>query len=425
MVTELRVRSTERADLVGISPAGAIALVECKLLRNDAIRRGVVGQLLDYAAGISGLSYSCFDRRFKDRERRNLTAAVREIAGDEWDEVAFAAELTENLKRGRFDLVIATDRITDELTSVVKYLDQRTTPEIRLQALPWPSGEEVISGGPHSARRSWHEGLFFDTLEQEFPEGVEAIQRLYDDADARYVFGWDGGSSPSLTAYLTDGAVRVAVAWRCSTGPSASWRLRFPRVPRRSGARRERMRQILEPLRELPGVTAQLDRVEQEGRRRQPSIPVSLLTAPQAADVIAGVVEDLASWELGSVPARTATGKRRAPAPPPVARPPWDEYSLRRLAKLGNNATITMLDLCAAEGTPQVHISEIADQLTIKVSQVRAQLAWLTIHLRKRSYGLRQRTWPVDSERRPDATTAYTMSPELAQTWREIRAEAH
>ena len=52
-------------DLVGVSAAGSITIVECKLEKNPDIKRRLVGQLIEYAAGLWGMSFEEFDARWQ------------------------------------------------------------------------------------------------------------------------------------------------------------------------------------------------------------------------------------------------------------------------------------------------------------------------------------------------------------------------
>jgi hypothetical protein len=48
-------------DLLGVDADGAIVIVECKLEANREVRRGVVGQILEYAGQLHGMSYEEFE----------------------------------------------------------------------------------------------------------------------------------------------------------------------------------------------------------------------------------------------------------------------------------------------------------------------------------------------------------------------------
>src|SRR5437773_10207554 len=64
-------------DLIGIDEDGNLYVVECKLITNSEIRRKVVGQILEYAAFLWGMSYDDFDKLFVQREGKT----IRELIG--------------------------------------------------------------------------------------------------------------------------------------------------------------------------------------------------------------------------------------------------------------------------------------------------------------------------------------------------------
>jgi hypothetical protein len=59
-------------DLVGVDAQGSILIVETKLARNGEIRRKVIGQVLEYAAYLWGMSFDDLDRFFLIRKRKSL-----------------------------------------------------------------------------------------------------------------------------------------------------------------------------------------------------------------------------------------------------------------------------------------------------------------------------------------------------------------
>ncbi len=99
----------------------------------------------------------------------------------------------------------------------------------------------------------------------------------------------------------------------------------------------------------------------------------------------------------------------------------WDLDSLRRLAEQGNDATLAMLDLCAADEAHGVSVQDIASQAAITYGQVRGQLAGLTMRLKNPKYGFAQTTWPVQIDWEPGGVASYRMPPELVPLWRQVR----
>ena len=77
--------SAGRIDILGVDVDGEITLCECKLATNPGIRREVVGQLLEYASVLQGMSFADFADRFETRTKSSLTGSVAQIAGEGFD----------------------------------------------------------------------------------------------------------------------------------------------------------------------------------------------------------------------------------------------------------------------------------------------------------------------------------------------------
>ncbi len=100
---------------------------------------------------------------------------------------------------------------------------------------------------------------------------------------------------------------------------------------------------------------------------------------------------------------------------------PWELASLRQLAEQGNDATIAMLDLCAADEANGVTVQDIATQADITVAQVRGQLAGLTMRLKNPKYKFAQTAWPSTVQWQSGGVALYRMSDELIPLWRKAR----
>lgn len=119
-------------DLVFVSPAGYLTVVETKLARNPEARREVLAQLLDYAKELSRWTYA----ELVDAIRRAGVRAVAEAEdpllkaasgdeGSEDDEVdprEFQSTVSQGLRRGRFLLLIVGDEIREDVERLVGYL---------------------------------------------------------------------------------------------------------------------------------------------------------------------------------------------------------------------------------------------------------------------------------------------------------------
>src|SRR5574341_1564844 len=137
--------ATGYADVVGLDSEGLVTVIECKLDRNPEAKRGVVAQVLGYAASLWGMTYEQFEslvtRKYLDSSichRSDLRGVALDDAialfrdeqalGGEWDKSAFREQLADNLSHGRFRLVIVVDKVNDELRRTVEFLNTCTGP---------------------------------------------------------------------------------------------------------------------------------------------------------------------------------------------------------------------------------------------------------------------------------------------------------
>jgi hypothetical protein len=122
------------ADLVLLDEQGRLAIVEIKKEGNPDTRR-VVAQLLDYAAGLWGVSLDDFERKvlrpFLGDDPRTLHDFVRDsfsamdASGEESDTAADAAlrALEQGLSTGALTLVVAAPVIPAGVQRVLEYLN--------------------------------------------------------------------------------------------------------------------------------------------------------------------------------------------------------------------------------------------------------------------------------------------------------------
>lgn len=220
VATEVAVPSIGYIDLVGVDPDGNITLVECKLGSNAEIKRKVVGQIFAYAAGLWKMSYEGFDQAFAAKHGASLAQAMADLDPEGWDEESFRLNVADNLARGRFRLIIAVDKITDELRQIVLYLNQHTVTELQFMALelgfiadegveivlPTTYGEESIQEkvAAEAQTRKWNEASMFEALAAWcIAPVVQVMRALYDFARERQVELRFGTTIvPSLTVRL-------------------------------------------------------------------------------------------------------------------------------------------------------------------------------------------------------------------------------
>jgi hypothetical protein len=127
---ELPMRSGYLDNLL-VTPAGDLALIECKLWRNPEARREVIAQIIDYAKEISTWTYEKLQDAIgrtkpiddaSEKTTRRLYDLV--TAEGEVDEAAFHDAVSRNLKRGRFLLLIVGDGIREGVEGMAEFLQQ-------------------------------------------------------------------------------------------------------------------------------------------------------------------------------------------------------------------------------------------------------------------------------------------------------------
>lgn len=117
-------------DNLLVTPAGDLALIECKLWRNPEARREVVGQIIDYAKDLSAWTYTKLEEAIShtkhpdgsERSARRLYEVVS--ARGENEEASFIDAVSRNLRRGRFLLLIVGDGIREGVESMTEFLQQ-------------------------------------------------------------------------------------------------------------------------------------------------------------------------------------------------------------------------------------------------------------------------------------------------------------
>lgn len=107
-----------------VTPSGLPVLVECKLWRNAEARREVVGQILDYAKELARFTVSDLQREVAKRLGRGPSALLDIVRAVDptIDETEFNDNLTANLRRGRFLLLLVGDGIRERVEAIAEYL---------------------------------------------------------------------------------------------------------------------------------------------------------------------------------------------------------------------------------------------------------------------------------------------------------------
>lgn len=196
--------------------AGDIALVECKLADNPEIKRKVIGQIFEYAAFLSRLTYEDLDEIIARKTGRRLAQLTETRAkGGDWKPEEFRAAIESNLAEGRFLLIIAVDRMDDTLKATIEWLNASALKGVSLHALEMNrlSDDELEILVPHvfgsrppdagsGERRAWTEEDFLkQAAEKSPPRSLAAIKGVLSVAKIGRV-AWGTGKTASFTLLI-------------------------------------------------------------------------------------------------------------------------------------------------------------------------------------------------------------------------------
>lgn len=194
---------------------GSITLVECKLAKNPEVRRKIIGQIIDYAASLSTLTFSEFHHRWRVRGGVDL-------ASIETEDGPLSLLITSNLETARFTLLLAVDEINEPLKQMVNYINDKTDSTTRIALIelakhvngdveiliPQTFGYEALrkQSGDRDARQAWSKEEFVTWLTENEPASVALFQTAMSAFESRG-FKWGG-----TKATTPSGAICVTTA---------------------------------------------------------------------------------------------------------------------------------------------------------------------------------------------------------------------
>lgn len=223
-VGEFGLPGSGNTDVLAFSADGDIAIIECKLAANPESRRKVIGQILEYAAYLWGMSYREVDSRVQRLKGKGLPELIEEAVAGEWDRDSFEEGITQALANGSFTLIIVVDEINEELRRIIRYVNECSRSIFSLHALEvrkfQAAGIEILvpqlyglSVKPpvsrEERRRKWTKEEFFEALRQHLEPGTLAtIENLYEwaeDTADRVWFGTGTETGSFTFHYLKEG----------------------------------------------------------------------------------------------------------------------------------------------------------------------------------------------------------------------------
>ncbi len=261
-IKEVGLPGSGRTDLIGVDEIGGITVVECKLATNPDIRRKVIGQVLEYAAYLWQMPYDKFDSIVQSREGQPLAKLMRQRLDEQgpvedWQEEKFRDSVVKTLRQGTFRIIVAVDKVTDELRRVIRYLNASGPVGFSIYALEMhyfaddqtellvPQLVGMVPQRPTAAtgkRGRWDTERFFQASAAEESNSSEVIQVMRDlleftEQEADKVW-WGTGNvngsysfhllqndgTASLFSVFTYGTIKINLGGGKHRVPESLWR---------------------------------------------------------------------------------------------------------------------------------------------------------------------------------------------------------
>lgn len=127
-------------DLIFINEYGFITIGECKLWRNPEARRKAVGQILDYAKDLAKWDYERFEKeclKAGEYSEKSLFEIIQKYYPDT-NEASFIDSIQNNLKKGRFLLIIIGDGIRENMEELANYIHRNANLNFTLGLIEIP-----------------------------------------------------------------------------------------------------------------------------------------------------------------------------------------------------------------------------------------------------------------------------------------------
>ncbi|HQZ36837.1 MAG TPA: hypothetical protein PK020_20590 [Ilumatobacteraceae bacterium] len=249
------------------------------------------------------MSFEELDSRWRQRHPNN-SGIIESLGAQDEEAVAIEAALTENLRLGRFNLVLAVDRINDGLRRIVEFMNDRTSADLSVVTMelryskhgdvemlvPTVFGAELARAKAQKAgtKVSWSESDVHDYLETHWPSEAPVVARILDALRLLPGLSFVGTSAitPSLIARW-DGPNGVTWPFVVYTSKQPYLRINFHWMTALPEAD---LLQLAAALEQLPGSTVSSADVVAKKFKSRPSLPVATVldtTLAQGAFVAA------------------------------------------------------------------------------------------------------------------------------------------
>ncbi len=173
-------------DALFVNPQGRIVLVEFKLWRNPEARREVIGQILDYAKDLASWSYEDLQTivSLKTGNTGNVLFKMVQRTNPALNEKAFVDNVSRNLRRGEFLLLIVGDGIREGVENIVGFVQRHTGLHFNLaliEAALYRDADDKLIIHPHVlARTEIHQRFVIEGQEGDvvIPDPNEESKKL-------------------------------------------------------------------------------------------------------------------------------------------------------------------------------------------------------------------------------------------------------
>jgi len=221
-ICEFGLPGSGNTDILAFSADGDISIIECKLATNPESKRKVMGQILEYAAYLWGMTYDQVNARVRSLKEKDLSELVQEAVVGGWDEESFRDGVKRSLQSGSFVLIIVVDEINEDLKRTIRYVNECSESAYSLHALEMrrfqtdfveiliPHLYGASSKPPETKRKQWTKEEFFRVLGEKNtdPKVIAVAEELNNWAkkEADRVWFGTGIETGSITFhYLKDG----------------------------------------------------------------------------------------------------------------------------------------------------------------------------------------------------------------------------
>ena len=170
-------------DLIYVNENGFITIGECKLWRNPEARRKVVGQILDYAKDIARWNYQEFEAAcIKARKQKESSLyEIMQAYFPDIEEQEFIDRVQNNLRRGRFLLLVIGDGIRENMEDLVEYLQGNNSLNFALALVEIPvyknpANDELIITPRLLAKTKEIERTIIRIVDQSYDAKQESVE---------------------------------------------------------------------------------------------------------------------------------------------------------------------------------------------------------------------------------------------------------